>query len=217
LQSKCCCSRRVSLPFRLGKMNNIFSEKDDLRFWSRVEKQFLGCWIWSGVKTKGGYGVFYIKKQHTYAHRNSYRIFKGDIPEGLHIDHLCRARNCVNPDHLELVTPIENTMRGNSSQAINARKTHCKNGHEFSGYNLLFRSNGSRICRKCRNDYKSLKAREKTKLKSKKERTHCKQGHILSEDNLAAFQLKQGWKYCRTCLNEKQNVRRKIRLERKYH
>jgi hypothetical protein len=79
-----------------------------------------------------------------------YETFIGPIPENLVIDHLCRNRACQNPFHLEPVTPEENTKRG-----ARATMTHCKNGHPFSGLNLVFSSSGSRICRICRNAYQA--------------------------------------------------------------
>jgi hypothetical protein len=83
-------------------------------------------------------------KQTYIAHRISYKEFIGPIPEGLVIDHKCRTRHCVNPDHLEPVTSLENTRRGNSG--INMReKTHCPKGHNYSGTN----NRGQRKCNIC--------------------------------------------------------------------
>ncbi|MGO3650436.1 HNH endonuclease signature motif containing protein [Agrococcus casei] len=83
------------------------------------------------------------------AHRFAYADSRGAIPEGLEIDHLCRNRSCVNPKHLEAVSKRENLARGYAVPAINARKTHCKRGHEFTAENT-YRWGSSRICRACK-------------------------------------------------------------------
>ena len=110
-----------------------------------------GCWEWEGNRYSQGYGrVTGAVRAHTY----SYELLVGPVPEGLELDHLCRVRHCVRPDHLEAVTSAENIRRGNCVSAINARKTHCKRGHELGGDNLLAwgLKKGERICRTCTNE-----------------------------------------------------------------
>lgn len=69
-----------------------------------------GCWPWT-ASTANGYGVLMVNKRREYAHRLSYARFNGPIPDGLDIDHICRNRTCINPDHLEPVTRGENVRR----------------------------------------------------------------------------------------------------------
>jgi hypothetical protein len=117
------------------------------RFWEKVIKTD-SCWLWIAATTKG-YGRFRIGTLKE-AHRVSYELVKGSIPEGLVLDHLCRVKNCVNPEHLEPVTNAENINRGDkTNQGWNNRsKTHCPKGHAYAGENLNFYK-GRRVCRTC--------------------------------------------------------------------
>lgn len=112
------------------------------RFWKWVEKT-ESCWNWIGCLSNAGYGSFSLgkingKAKSVLAHRFSYEILVGNIPNGLTIDHLCRNRKCVNPKHLEAVTMQVNNLRGYGASGINARKTHCVNGHEFNSINTRY-------------------------------------------------------------------------------
>lgn len=108
------------------------------------------CWRWIGSSSNGGYGALRVGRTSVPAHRFSYELHVGPIPDGLHIDHLCRNPSCVNPAHLEPVTPQENALRGIGPSAVNARKSECPQGHPLSGDNLyIVPSTGSRMCRTC--------------------------------------------------------------------
>lgn len=137
------------------------------RFWTRVNKfgvisPILGtmCWEWLGhIDKRSGYGTINLSriecsdenKRGRLVHRVSYELCVGLIPEGLTLDHLCRNRCCVNPEHLEPVTLVENVMRGECLNARRARQTHCLNGHALTGYNLIIKKHGHRNCRTCHN------------------------------------------------------------------
>lgn len=106
-----------------------------------------GCWLWVGCVDKvTGYGWFGYDGEVWAAHRAAYTMFRGEIPTGLHIDHLCRVRCCVNPDHLEPVTCAENIQRGFSARGP---ITHCKRGHEFTPENTGVMRSKHRVDRQC--------------------------------------------------------------------
>lgn len=129
------------------------------RFWRRVEKTPT-CWLWTGSKKHDGYGIFFTVKKQTTAHRFAYELLRGPIPNGCELDHLCRIRACVNPDHLEPVSHRENCLRGESPSAHHARKTKCKYGHEFTPANTYRKYEngklGGRRCRTCRDLQKAV-------------------------------------------------------------
>lgn len=119
-----------------------------------------GCWVWSGCATKpgpDGYGLIRIggKLGKTLlTHRVAYELLVGPIPEGLDLDHLCRVRRCCNPEHLEPVTRAENCRRGalhGTYGRAERAKTHCPQGHPYSGDNVTYRPSkpNARHCRTC--------------------------------------------------------------------
>jgi len=108
-----------------------------------------GCWEWTAGLDTSGYGLFWVNGHNTGAHRAVWEEVVGPIPDGLHMDHLCRNPRCVNPDHLEPVTCQENLLRGNTANARNVLKTHCAQGHEFTAENTSVTARGKRKCREC--------------------------------------------------------------------
>lgn len=119
-------------------------------FWAKVQKTET-CWIWVGYVHHNGYGAFKHRGRRRPASVWAWMLRHGrEVPTGLEIDHLCRNTVCVNPDHLEAVMPIVNKLRSASFAAVNARKTHCIHGHEFTPENTI-RREGRRRCRTCAN------------------------------------------------------------------
>ncbi len=122
------------------------------RFWDRVDASG-DCWEWTAGCFDTGYGAFAAQYDDGYkprgAHRVAWRLLVGPIPHDLTIDHLCRNRACVNPDHMELVTRGENSVRGYGPTAKNRRKTRCKRGHPFDEENTYITPQGWRQCREC--------------------------------------------------------------------
>ena len=120
------------------------------RFWAKVNKTDT-CWLWT-ASTTNGYGKIHSggrSRKMLLAHRVAYEMLVGPIPEGMHLDHLCRVILCVNPKHLEPVTLQENVLRGENFIAKRARQTECLRGHPLSGANLRTNSNGHRSCKIC--------------------------------------------------------------------
>lgn len=148
----------MSLPAR--PLSARFHEK-------YIVDEETGCWLWQAQITSLGYGRIRVGTQPCYAHRVSYELHRGQIPEGLEIDHLCRVRRCVNPDHLELVTRLENVRRGTRGGmgAINAAKTHCPKGHPYDEANTAYRRKPSgavsRRCRTCERAHRLARAAHK--------------------------------------------------------
>lgn len=122
------------------------------RLLSKIDKT-TDCWEWTGTIGVYGYGKIYIEGKHKRAHRAVYESLVGEIPKGLVLDHLCRNRSCVNPDHLEPVTSKENLLRGDTLASQNSTKTHCLRGHIFDDKNTYYKKNGNggRACRECQN------------------------------------------------------------------
>lgn len=116
-----------------------------------------GCWLWQRSKNREGYGRTNRgghNGQGIVAHKLSYETFVGPIPQGMQLDHLCRNRSCINPDHLEPVTPKENIRRGTG----HGKETNCPAGHEYNESNTYFEKiGGNRHCKVCDRDRKRVR------------------------------------------------------------
>jgi hypothetical protein len=115
------------------------------RFDEKWRTSPTGCFLWMGALNSNGYGVFYLDGRMQYAHRVAFSSMNGEATEKTEIDHLCRTRNCVNPDHMEIVTHRENTLRGDTVSGRSARKTSCIRGHELP----IANRKGRRRCKPC--------------------------------------------------------------------
>ena len=134
------------------------------RFLSKISITKSGCWEWTGYLDKDGYGTFWSRNVTLGAHRFAFEYYYGAICPDLTINHLCRNRRCVNPEHLEQITNKENVLKGVGLTAINARKTHCMRGHEFTPENTYSYSN-QRICKICVSQYqKDYRQKKKSSL-----------------------------------------------------
>jgi hypothetical protein len=119
------------------------------RFWKYVNKTD-GCWLWTGAIGGSGYGLLGVENRNVPAHRLSWQIHNGPIPDGLLVCHTCDNPPCVNPAHLWLGTNLDNARdkMAKGRHAV-ANWTHCKYGHEFTPENTG-RNEGRRRCRECR-------------------------------------------------------------------
>ena len=139
-------------------MNRNLSTDIMERFFNKVEVLDDGCWHWTGTKIWSGYSQFWVRTTPFSGHRFAYLVFRGNLSPGKQLDHLCRNRACVNPEHLEEVTAKVNHQRGDGPWSTRKRPTHCPQGHPYTGNNIALRSSPSegyirRRCRKCLNTY----------------------------------------------------------------
>lgn len=183
------------------------------RLWVHVGIGAGGCWIWDGSRFPTGYGRLTLGGQTYYTHRIMHMIFVGEIAKGLHTDHLCRVRECCNPDHLEVVTCRENILRSPiAPAAVNASKTHCKRGHPLSGDNLELLEGVGRRCRTCaitaaRERYAAatdtplngapIDLSQPPAPRRGRGSEVCAKGHAL--DAMNTYTDPKGYKHCRAC------------------
>ncbi len=132
----------------------------DERFWIRVDASG-DCWEWTGSCNRGGYGNFSVKGVPINAHRYAWSSLIGPIPPKAVVDHMCRNRRCVNPDHLRIVSQRENIMSGYSPKALVHRSDRCIRGHLFTPANTGRYAYGGRRCRQCRREHEARLSAER--------------------------------------------------------
>jgi hypothetical protein len=142
------------------------------RFWSKVEFS-PECWTWRGAKNPKGYGHLACGRNPRSAHRIAWELSRGTIPSGMFIDHVCRNRTCVNPDHLRLVTPRQNALENSMGMsALNLDKRFCVNGHE--GHWRTRPDGEGRFCVECRRIIDRSRNKKATRLAYQRARYHAK-------------------------------------------
>jgi len=178
------------------------------RFWTKVVQQGPEddpCWIWVASRNPGGYGQFQLDGRPQSAHRLAYTEMVAEIPAGLQLDHLCRNRACVRPDHLEPVTGRVNLLRGETFTAANVAKTHCPRGHEYAGENMRV-DGGHRTCRACE------RIRQGSLGVSPALRTHCPAGHEYNDVNTYVSAAGRRCRVCNTMAARKYAAARKAAI-----
>lgn len=177
------------------------------RFWSKVE-QASGCWKWRGATVHGGYGILNRGSRGEgliRAHRYSYLLHYGVIPDGMYVLHKCDNPECTNPEHLYTGDAKQN-MRDVSERKRHpaSRKTHCKRGHEYNEENTKWRGN-KRECRACKRILAKAALRKKRGdqfgIRPRETKTHCKRGHKFTDEN--TYTNPKGYRECVQCRKER--------------
>lgn len=144
-----------------NELKKLLDEYVFVRFWSKVNVlKKHQCWEWQSSLNLSGYGQISIKNKPYLAHRIAYFYFNGKIKSSYVIDHICMNKKCVNPNHLRQVNyKTSNTENTNGAAYINSQKTHCPQGHPYSGKNLVIKNiKNKRTQRRCRSCDKLYKA-----------------------------------------------------------
>lgn len=139
-------------PLRVKSRDEWERVSAEDRFWSKVDKSAGACWKWTGYVNADRYGLFKMNGKMKYAHRAAWTFVGRPLTDGLELHHKCGNPSCVNPEHLTEMTHAEH-LRNTGWSNHNARKTHCKRGHEFTSENTYVPPSGKRQCRTCLRDY----------------------------------------------------------------
>ena len=175
-----------------------------VKFWSHVDlSNRTGCWSWIGAKCGDGYGRLSLNRKSFQAHRVALALDGYRLTSGLVVDHLCRNRACVRPDHLRETTHKENM----TAPGTPAARDSCARGHLFSQENTSIDRRGARTCKICRRLRK--RARYIRNFEPAIKKTHCQRGHEFNEENV--YTAPDGRRRCKTCSSVRE---RKYRTQR---
>lgn len=171
-----------------------------------VSQNASGCWEWQGAKDPAGYGTVTVEYTPYRVHRVFYQQLVEELRQGLVIDHLCRNPSCCNPLHLEQVEGAENTLRGESNAANNARKIACIRGHRFTRANTYIDANGWRQCKLCNQERKRATRRRSS---------FCRNGHERTPENTRYRAQGETCRICQKASEDRYTERRRAKLAAK--
>lgn len=161
------------------------------------------CWLYAqqdGRITPHRYVSIGIQGKVYKWHRALYVLFVDAVPLDLECDHLCNIPACGNPSHIEITTHRRNTLRSSNPLALNAKKTHCPQGHEYSTDNLVDSAPNVRACKTCARIRGNARSRRQGRQPRRDNSTECKYGHLYTPENLII--TPKGSNACRMCANE---------------
>lgn len=150
------CTSHTQQRYRGGPLKPLQGDIPvEDRFWSKVDSSAPGCWPWTATRNSGGYGHIRVGEKMRSAHRVSYELTHGPIPEGMQVMHSCDNPACVNPAHLSLGSNQDNLLdMARKRRQWNQGRSTCSSGHEYTEENIYRpKSRPNQIqCKECRRE-----------------------------------------------------------------